>query len=165
MHKIPTDQLVSIEVLGGRRVSLTELDPTQDDQVSFMGTHWPTTLNKCVTNTPLMVAKTPYAHGIGVHTQSHLAYDLDGSFDTLTLRPALDDSAAPRGQADLTILLDGKVLWQKSSVAPTADLPEQLTLPIKGGHHLELLAAPPKDQAGLDILGRVDWLDPALLRS
>jgi hypothetical protein len=163
-HKISADQIVSIDVLGGRRVSLTELDAAQDEQASFMGTHWPTTIDKTVSGSPLLVARTVYPHGIGVHTQSHVAYDLDGSFDTLTLRAAMDDSAAPRGQADLSIVLDGKVIWQKSSVATATDTPELLHLPIKGGHHLELRADPPKDQAGLDILGRVDWLDPAILR-
>jgi hypothetical protein len=163
-HKVAVDQIVSLEVLGGRRVALTSLDPTQDEQTSFMGTHWPTAIDKAVTGDPLTVARTVYPHGIGVHTQSHLAYALDGTFDTLTLRVAMDDSAAPRGMADVSILLDGKVLWQNPHLSASVDTPQLLSLPVKGGHRLELIAAPQKDQAGLDILGRVDWLDPALLR-
>ncbi len=164
-HKLSSDQILSIEVLGGRVVSLLDLDPAENQQSTFLGTHWPLGINQTPLGRPLTVAKNLYPRGLGVHTRSHLAYDLDGSFDALKLRVALDDSAAPRGEADVSILIDGKILWQKSAMnIAAAQISDELTLPIKGGKHLELRADPPKNHGNLDILGRVDWIAPVLLR-
>jgi hypothetical protein len=54
-RKLAADQLVSVEVLGGRVVSLTELDPQKDEQVSTFATKWPTQFNKNVLGQPLRV--------------------------------------------------------------------------------------------------------------
>ncbi len=80
------DQISSIDILGGRLVYLSELDPASEDQISFLGTKWPMQVNKSVVGTPLRAGHIDFARGLGVHTQSTLVYDLDGTFDTLTLR-------------------------------------------------------------------------------
>jgi hypothetical protein len=166
-RKISADTIAAIDVTGGRVVYLDELDPAKDQQTSYMGTHWPTQFNRNVLGQPLKVARKDYPRGIGVHTTSHLLYDLDGTFDKLKFRVAMDDSAAPQGAADVSILLDGKLIWQQKAIKPTttqgAD-PKEIELPIKGGKQLELRADPALGNNKLDILGRVDWLSPALIR-
>jgi hypothetical protein len=166
IHKTTADQLAAVEVLGGRVAYLTEMDPATDQQTSFIGASWPTQINKNVLGRELTVAKTTYARGIGVHTRSLLAYDLDGSFETLKLRVGMDDSASPHGEADIAILLDGKILWQKPlhCAAGVGEISEELSLPLHGGKHLELRANPVEGSGKLDILGRVDWLNVALIR-
>ncbi len=159
-HTAPIDLVAGVEVLGGRLVYLTELDPAKEEQVSFLGTPWPAQRDKNVMGLPLRVGGLLFAKGIGVHTQSTLVYELDGSFDTLALRVGLDDSAAPQGEAHASIVLDGKILWQSDTLKPGAISPP-LEIPIAGGKRLELHA----DPAGhLDVLGRLDWLDIALKR-
>lgn len=159
-HTVAPDSLVSIEVLGGRAVYLTELDPASEEQVSLLGTRWPMQTNRNVLGGPLRVARNEFARGIGVHTRSTLVYALDGTFETLSLQVGLDDSAAPHGEAVASILLDGKTLW-KSEILKPGELSPILNLPISGGKRLELVAAP---AARLDVLGRVNWLNPALRR-
>lgn len=158
--KVAAGQITSAEILGGRTVYLTEIDPARDEQVPFLGGKWPTLINRNVAGGPLQVARTTYARGLGVHTKSTLVYELDGSFETLTLRVGLDDSAVPYGEADVAVVLDGKTLWEKKALK-AGQISEPLNLPIKGGKKLELRAAP-GDR--LDVQGRVDWLEPALSR-
>jgi len=167
-HKISADRISEIEILGGRVVYLSELDPTHEEQVSFMGTPWPMRVNENVMEQPLKVAKTNYPRGLGVHTRSLLSYDLGGNFATLKLRVGMDDSAAPRGEADLSIIGDGKILWQSKNIKAGQISPE-LALPITGVKLLELHADPSAtgNTGGaqmIDVLGRVDWLNVALIR-
>jgi hypothetical protein len=156
----PADSLRYVQVLGGRIVWLSELDPSKEVQRSFLGTKWPMQVDRNVMGGPLVIARNRFQHGLGVHTRSVLSYDLDGSFSTLNLRCGLDDSAAPHGTADLSIVLDGKILWQaKGMKAGTLSEPLQLT--ITDGRKLELRAEPADT---LDVQGRVDWVDVALVR-
>lgn len=155
----PSDRIASIQVLGGRIVWLTEIDPSKEEHATLLGTQWPLQINRNVTGGPLKVARQTFERGLGVHTRSVLTYDLDGSFTTLSLRAGLDDSAAPYGQAKLSILMDGKTLWQTTMKA--GQITEPLKLTITDGHRLELHAEPAET---LDVLGRVDWLDAVLLR-
>jgi hypothetical protein len=152
--------ITSIELVGGRVVYLTDIDFAKEDQVSFLGTSWPAQVNRNALGQPLRIKET-YPRGIGVHTQSTLYYDLDGSFDQLAFRIGLDDSAAPYGEARASVVLDGKTLWQSDTLKPGV-LSEEILLPIKGGKRLELHADP---AARLDVQGRVDWINIALKRN
>ncbi|MEI8195258.1 MAG: NPCBM/NEW2 domain-containing protein [Phycisphaerae bacterium] len=154
------DQLVSIRVLGGRIVWLTELDVAKEEQTSLFGTRWPLQVNRNVIGGPLLLAGTRFDRGLGVHTRSVLTYNLDGSFTNFTLRCGLDDSAAPHGQANLSIALDGKVLWEAKAMK-AGQISPALNLPITDGRTLELRAAPADK---LDVLGRVNWVDVVLVR-
>jgi hypothetical protein len=161
-HTANSDRIVSAQVMGGRVVYLTDLDFVSEEQSSFLNTAWPAQLNKNVLGQPLRIARNTYANGLGVHTQSTLTYQLDGTFNTLTFRVGLDDSAAPLGEAKASVVLDGKTLWK------TGDKPlkpglitSEITLPIAGGKRLEL-HADPTDR--LDVQGRLDWINIALRR-
>ncbi len=160
-HTFPVGRITRVDVLGGRVVFLTELDPDSEEQVNFLNSTWPYQIDKNALGQPLSVGRTTFDHGIGVHTQSTLVYTLDGSFDTLSIRVGLDDSAAPLGLAKASIVLDGKTLWHDDLLKP-GELSPPLSLPIKDGKRLELHA----DSAGrLDVQGRVDWITPALVRN
>ena len=159
-RKTTSDQLLSVEILGGRAVFLTELDTTKDEQTSYLSTKWPTQINQNVLGQPMRVGKQNFARGIGVHTTSVLTYELDGSFENLTLRAGLDDSSMPYGVADLQVVLDGKTIWEKKGVK-AGEISDVLKLPVKGGRKLELKAT---QAANLDVQGRVDWVNVALTR-
>ncbi len=164
VHKIAADKIVSLEILGGRVVFLSDIDPAKDEQSTFLGATYPTQANRNVMGGPLRAAGVTYARGLGVHTRDALSYDLDGSFETLSFRPAIDDAAAPQGEANLSVMLDGKVVWHAEKVTaagPHSDPPAVVTIPIKGAQKLELHAESPTN---LDVLGRVDWLNAALVR-
>ncbi len=159
-RKTTADKISSIEVLGGRVFFLTDLDPAKDVQSTYLGTKWPTQLNLNVLGQSLKVGKTVYPRGLGVHTRSILSYELDGSFETLTLRAGMDDSAAPHGEANLSVVLDGKTIWESKGMKAGVLSPE-VKLTVKGGKMLELRAEPADK---LDVLGRVNWIAPALIR-
>jgi hypothetical protein len=160
--KLSPDQIISAEILGARVVWLSQLDPSRDQQVSLLSAPLPTRRNRNVMGDALQVAHQKFDRGLGVHTQSTLVYDLDGSFSTLALRCGLDDSAAPAGQAKPTIILDGKIIWTpKNQTMKAGEISDPITLNITGGKKLELHADPGEK---FDVLGRFDWLAPALTR-
>ena len=162
-RKCPAGQIFSLEVLGGRVVWLTDLDPAKDEQVSTFGTKWPTAVNKSVMGGLLKMSKITYERGLGVHTKSVLTYALQGStggFTTLSLRCGVDDSASPYGEANLSIVLDGKVIWEAKGMK-AGQVSEALSLDIKGGRTLELRAETAKR---MDVEGRVDWVNVAVIR-
>lgn len=159
-RKTAPDAILAIEILGGRAVSLLELDPAKDEQVPYMGAKWATQINANVLGQPLKMGKQTYARGLGVHTKSTLMWELDGSFQTLFLRAGVDDSSLPYGQANLSVVLDGKVLWEKNAVK-AGDAAETLELPIANGRRLELRA---DRGTRLDVQGRVDWANPVITR-
>jgi hypothetical protein len=164
-RKAKVDSIASIDILGGRVVALTEIDPAKDEQTTLMGTKWETQINRNVMGQPLRVAKKVYSRGLGVHTRSNLTYELDGTFDTLKLKVGMDDSSAPQGSADVAVLLDGKILWEaKALKAGATQVSEDLELPIKGGKKLELRATSALGNGKVDVLGRVNWLNVALTR-
>jgi len=162
-RKISTDTVAAIDIVGGRVVYLTDLDPAKDEQTTLMGTRWETQINRNVMGEPLVVGRKLYHRGIGVHTKSSLLYELDGSFDVLKCQVGMDDSAAPHGSANVAVLLDGKLLWEASNLK-AGDAAVELAVPIKGGKRLELRATPALADGKLDVLGRVNWLNVALLR-
>jgi hypothetical protein len=157
------DRISRVEIVGGRVVYLTELDFVSSDQTSFLGTSWPAQINRNVLGQPMKIAHQSFDRGIGVHTKSTLVYDIQGGFDLLTLRVGLDDSAAPNGQAQASIVLDGKTIWKTDPAKPLKPgvLSDELKLAVKGGKRLELHADP---AARLDVQGRVDWVNVALHR-
>jgi hypothetical protein len=159
-HALKDEEVVSVEVAGGRVVYLTELDIDKEEQTSFLGSGWPAQINKNVLGQPMRIARTTYDRGIGVHTQSNLTYELDGTFEALSLRVGLDDSAAPNGEAQVSIVLDGKTLWEAKTLKP-GEISQELSLPIAGGKKLELRA---DSAAKLDVQGRVNWVNVALRR-
>jgi hypothetical protein len=117
-------------------------------------------IDKNVLGQPMKVARTTYARGIGVHTQSTLAYDADGTFETLNFRVGMDDSAAPYGEAKVSVVVDGRTVWTSEVLKP-GHISEAVSVPIKGGRRVELHADPTER---MDVLGRVDWIDVALRR-
>ncbi|MEI7766597.1 MAG: NPCBM/NEW2 domain-containing protein [Phycisphaerae bacterium] len=156
----PIGTVVSVDVLGGRVVWLAELEASEDQQTSLLGTPWPTQINRNVMGQPLRVKGENFTRGLGVHVTSQLLYKLDGTFKTLALRVGVDDSAKPHGESHVKIVLDGKTLWEKADLK-AGELTPLLQLDITGGKNLELNALP---HTQLDVQGRVNWIEPALLR-
>ncbi|MCL2645512.1 MAG: NPCBM/NEW2 domain-containing protein [Phycisphaerales bacterium] len=162
-RKASADTVAAIDIVGGRVVYLTDLDPAKEEQTTLMGTRWNTQINRNVMGEPLVVGRKTYLRGIGVHTTSSLLYTLDGSFETLKFQVGMDDSAAPQGSANVAVVLDGKVLWEARGMK-AGEAAVEVSVPVKGGKQLELRATPALGNGKLDVLGRVNWLNVALLR-
>lgn len=164
-HKIAADMIAGVDVLGGRVVSLTDLDPVKESQVATFGTTYPMQVNRNVIGGPLKVGGVAYPRGLGVHAASTLTYEIDPSFTRLLFRAGVDDSAVPFGIVDAKIAADGKTVWEASGLVTyttghTAQA-ARVEAKLAGARHLELIALPSKH---LDVQGRLDWIDPVLIR-
>jgi hypothetical protein len=157
---IPLNAIAAVNVLGGRVIYLSELDPSSDSQISSFGAAYPTQINRSVMGTPLMIGGTTYSNGLGVHLASTLTYALDGTFTTLVITPGMQSSAAPFGSAHATIKADDTALWD-APIITAATPATALTLPLHNAHTLQLLAQPVDH---FDVQGRFDWVNAALIR-
>lgn len=61
---------------------------------------------------PIVIANTPFAHGVGTHAASRFRVDLGGHASRFTARVGVDDSAGGKGSVEFIVSGDGKVLWQ-----------------------------------------------------
>lgn len=156
----PVDRIKSIDVLGGRVVWLADVDPARTQESSFIGTKWAMQPNANVMGGPLKIARTEFARGLGVHTNSTLEYKLDGTFTQLGFAVGIDDSAAPYGQADVKVLVDGKMVWEQKALKAGQPAVQQ-TLDLKDAHKVELISTSP---GTMDVQGRVDWVNIGLIR-
>ncbi len=161
--KIPAANIRRIRMVGGRTNFLSRLTPSKITHVFyFSAERWPVQKNSNVLGQPLRVNGRVYHHGLGVHTSTTLTYALGGKYKTLVIRPALDDSARPFGEARVSIAVDGKTVFQKTlhSEAPQNSAPP-LALPLNGARTLTLSAVS-AGHAGVQ--GRVDFLHAALVK-
>ncbi|MFQ5429268.1 MAG: NPCBM/NEW2 domain-containing protein [Phycisphaerae bacterium] len=148
------------EVMGGRRIWLTELRPASDVSIPFFNRRWPLVVDANAVGGPLAIAGEPYARGLGLHAACRIRWRLDGTFERLTALVGIDDSAGERADADVVISMDGRVLGRYRGLR-YGQAPRPITLDLRGGQELTVEVG-----FGLhgDVQDRVDLVNPALIR-
>jgi hypothetical protein len=152
------EHVTALEVDHGRWRWLDRMPPVLDEHKPFMTVRWPTRFGLAVTGTPLRIAGRGYAHGIGVHSRSRLVWDLDGA-RRFRCTAGLDDSAGPRADVDIAVLVDGRVEFQRKGVK-LSDGAIPIDVRTVGGEKLELRV---NFGANGDVLDRFNWSDAGLV--
>lgn len=155
------ESVCSIEIRGGRLLYLSDLDPVEVEQVPHLGRLWPWQRDRSVGGTPLSIRGKVYRKGLGVHSRSRLAYDLNGLFRRFRTEIGIDDATAHIGQATFTILADGRVLFSRENLAGD-DEPVQVDVDTTGVQRLELLV---DYGMGLDVGDHANWAEARLERA
>ncbi len=158
----PRSMVLKVSIYGGHAQWLTDFKPDIASQIPYFGKpdQWPARRNLNVMGGPLCADGRRFAHGLGVHATSTLTYNLNGGYWRFVFLPAMDQSAAPFGQSQARVLLDGKPIWH-SDLLPGATPLRMVNLNIKDGRVLTLQVT---DGARFGVRARMDWLDAALLR-
>ena len=141
-----------------RETRLGDLPPAADSQA------WGTLqIDKGVAGTPMAIAGKAFAHGLGTHARSEIAYDLEGQAETFTAWVGIDDNLknhpeAPKASVVFQVLGDGKVLFD-SGVMRMGNPAKQVNVSVKGVSELKLLVTDAGDGISCD---HADWAEPTL---
>jgi len=152
--------LNTVAILNGQAIWLTDLEPSDYQLTTYFGQQWPYKLNQNVLGGPLTVNGELYDHGVGVHTGASLTFKLAGRFHWFVFTPAMDDSATGPGQARVIVTADNSQELYRSAVLAPGQPVRPVLLDVTNVDSITL-AAQTTDR--FDVLGRVDWLNAALL--
>ena len=153
----------SIEQLNGPVGWLSSRKALSSDQVAFSADQaFPARMDRNVKGGPIMFGNRTFDRGIGVHANSKLVYELDGTFKGFRTQYAVDGAGDVRyANVTVRILVDDKVVSEQGGfkagvLAPvvSADLEGHKTLT------LEVLAG----NGNFGTQDRLNWIEPALLR-
>ncbi|MBK7877834.1 MAG: NPCBM/NEW2 domain-containing protein [Planctomycetes bacterium] len=147
----------------GRAQWLSEVNPSRaEERKPFgddLGMTWRHRIDQSVTGRALRAGGRAFAHGIGVHAPSTLAWKVEPAWKTLRGRVAIDDETqtlAAHGAVLFRVLVDGKKAWESPVVRggdPPLDLP---AIELAGASELVLEV----DTGPESFLGdRADWLE------
>ena len=116
-------------------------------------------INASAAGGPLAIGDKRYASGLGVKTNSTIAYDLHGLFDDFTAVAGVDRSGASSGVV-FVVEGDGKELWNSGEVNKAGG-PQAVRVALSGVRKLVLRAA----GGGAKGKGNcVDWCDARIVR-
>ncbi len=154
------NRLDSIIPIGGKAISLSELEPSEYQFTPYFSQKWNWYRNRNVLKGPLIVGGKEYSSGLGTHSASELHYQLDGKYAAFQTEVGIDDSTHGAGNVIVTILVDQRVVFQqavqgtekKTVVVPRINLLQanELILKVDFGKNA-------------DIQDHVDWCRPILI--
>lgn len=153
-------ELRSIAFQGGRWEWLSARNPSSSQHIPMLSVEWKHVLDGSVLGGPLRVAGEPYEKGIGVHSKSVLAYELDGAYREFVTSFGMDDQSGRMANAQAVIMVDGQQRFERSDVV-AGMLHGPIRVDVTGARRLELVV-----DFGLngDIQDRFDWIEPGLVK-
>jgi NPCBM/NEW2 domain len=161
---VPLSRLVSLDLLQGAAVYLSELKPAKFEQTSYLGDSmkWPLAADAAVTGRDLRLNGSFYDTGLGMHSRSRATYTLDGKYRRFEALVGLDDATGREGSARIRVFADGKPLDLGKNVEVTRKSgPLAVNVRIEGAKELTLEVD--FGQLG-DVQGHVDWAEARLLK-
>ncbi len=152
--------VLRVEILGGRRVWLSELPMARFDSIPFFERQWPLRVDANAVGGPLKTAGRSYAHGLGLHAACRVQWRLDGRFERLLGAVGIDDSAGALADADLHILRDDSVAFTATQLR-SGEAPRDIDVDLRGADSLTIVVdfgshGPVHD--------RVNLVNPRLIR-
>ncbi len=154
--------LNSVEVVGGRMVSLSDLPVADSEEKPYWkeGFVWKYRTDRSLDGNVLTIAGRSYKKGFGVHSFCRLEFDLEKKYGMFTSDIGIDDEVSEYGNAVFRVLGDGKVLFEREGVA-AGDKPLNLRLDVSEVSRLTLVV---DFGENFDIGDHADWADPRLIR-
>lgn len=158
------DELVWFEPFVKRVRRLSDLTPIGYKHVPFLAQAWPWMRDANVCGGRLRAGGRLYRKGIGMHSSSRLAYDLDGRYESLQAELAVDDLADGRGSVVFRVYLDvGAGAWKAAYESPVVrggDPPAAMQVDLRAARRMALIV----DFADRgDERDYADWLDARLV--
>ncbi len=156
--EIGWNRVESLAIRSDRWAYLSELQPSEVKEEPLLTLPRPWRADRSVAGEPLKLAGRVYAKGIGAHARSRLTFDLEPGHELLAGMAGIHAGGA-KGDCELSVLGDGKTLWQQRVRAGEA--PKPLQIDIRGVRRLTLVVEPGED---LDFGDHVDWCDVRVIR-
>jgi hypothetical protein len=158
---MPLSAVSSIEVVGGRSIPLSTLEPSEDKSRPYLSLNWPYRKDSSVVGGPLRIRGVEYATGLGVHSHSELSWKLNGEYQTFLATVGVDDSAEGRGSVLFRVMLDGKPAWSSPLLTGKNDPVTVEPIDVSSARVLTLIV-----EFGTfgDVLDHADWGDARLVK-
>ncbi len=157
---VRVDEIVYVEVLNGRTLYLSQLEPIAVTEKTTLSPTQPYQRNRNCKKGVLSLGGNRYGWGVGVHADSELTYRIGGRFKSLVTTVGIDDMVGDQGSVIFTMLGDGKVLAQ-TPVVRGRQAPRELSVSIVGVDKLTLKVTSAGD---LDLGDCADWAGARLVR-
>src|SRR5262245_33380586 len=161
---VPLSRLVSLEVLQGSAVYLSDLEAKKAETTGFLGDGWKWTADRTVRGQPLRLltkdAESTFDKGLGTHPKTILTYDLGGKFTRFEALVGLDAATGKRGCADVRIRVDGKEVNLPALKSLAAGRAVPVRVDVRGAKELVLVVD--FGPTG-DVQADVNWADARLV--
>ncbi|MBI5724893.1 MAG: NPCBM/NEW2 domain-containing protein [Planctomycetes bacterium] len=159
--QIARDAVASIKMTSLKMVLLSDLKPSKAVEQGFFDTTFHYRVNASAGGGKLRMGGQEYSSGLGLHSSCELTFDLDGQYSLMVADVGIDDAVKPNGDAELTILGDGKELLKPRKLAGKDNL-STIRLDLKGVKKLVIKVGFGAD--GLDIGDHVDIAGARLVK-
>lgn len=132
-----TGEVSELRFRSDRVVLLSNLTPKAYAFEPFVVTQWPWRKDRNVANGPLSLGGQTYQHGLGMHSQSRLVYELTATYSQLAATIGIDDAVRPRGSVVFRVLADGKEIFN-SGLVIGGDPPRPILVALASAKKIEL---------------------------
>lgn len=161
------EELALMRPFGPRVTYLSDLKSLGYKHVAFLDTQWAFQADRNVLGGRLRSGGCVYAKGLGMHTTSRLAYDLDADYRSFRAEIALDDRAGLGGSVVFRVFLaDSDGRWNRepayeSPIVRGSSKPIPISVDVTGVPRMALIV----DFAERgDALDYANWLNARLIR-
>lgn len=158
---LPAESLLGCQVFSDRIQPLSERKPDEAKFTPYLSGEWSWVKDRNVLQGPLELRGREFSTGLGVHSQTAIAYAVGPQDREFRATVGLDDCAEGQGHVVFTVSLDDRQVWQSAAVTGLSD---PLVIPpvdLRGGKRLTL-------HVGFGELGDVsdyaDWCDAVIVR-
>jgi hypothetical protein len=164
----PLESVLRVDFSQGKVVYLSDLKPDsvawtpyfgEDSGLEALRRFFGPREDRSLRSGPLELDGTPYSKGLALHSRTSLEYRLPGEFRRFKAVVGIDDRVRPRGNAQLVIRGDDRVLLD-TTVAGT-DPPRPVDLDLTGVRRLTILVDFGED---LDVADDVDLCEARVVK-
>ena len=156
--------VVLLQPFAGAVRYLSDMEPVGYRHVPLLDLAWPFERDRNVLGGRLRSGGSLYVKGLGMHSTSRLAYDLDGRYQRFQAELAVDDRAGWGGSVVFRVFLpDASGEWKKAYESPIIRGGQDavpMSVDIAGAQRMALIV----DFAERgDVLDYADWLNARLV--
>ena len=158
--RFEADWVTRLEVVGGRWEWLSDYEPVSFVHTPMLSLDLPLREDRSVLGGPLAVAGEIYERGIGVHSRTHLLYELKGCFREFVTSFGIDDDSGAWADVAVRIRVDDRTRFEQSNIR-RGELYGPVRLDITQAGRIELIVDYGENG---DLQDRFNWIEPALIR-
>ena len=153
--------VASIRFAGTGATDLASLKPSSVTEHGFFDHTFPHRTNASVSGGPLRLGGRTYSTGLGLHSFCELTYAIEGKYARFVAVVGIDDAVRPAGNAELTVLGDGKPLCKPVALTGK-DAAKTLRIDVAGVKSLTVRVGFGPD--GLDVADHVNLAAARLIK-
>lgn len=160
MLRVPIDHVEAIEFRSPRVTFASDLRPAEAKFEPYLAAAWPPRMDRAVSNRPIRLGGREYAKGIGVHSRSELAFDVEGKYRLFAATIGIDDAVRPRGDVVFRVVADDREVFASEPLSGR-DPPQPIRVEIGGARRVRLIV----EYGGeFDIGDHADWADARFIQ-